>query len=59
MQVPVVLFFGLSNIQGRGKGAHVQITFRVGIMVGICFVLVFTSANAFLFVKMLDFSEIG
>ena len=35
MQVPVVLFFGLSNIQGRGKGAHVQITFRVGIMVGI------------------------
>ena len=57
MQVPDILFSSLSNIQGKGNVAHVQPTFHVRIMVGICFVLVFASANTFLFMKMLDFSE--
>ena len=57
MQVPDVLFSGLSNIQGKGNVAHVQTMFHVRIMVRICFILVFASANTFLFMKMLDFSE--
>jgi len=54
---PDILFSGLSNIQGKGNVTHVQTTFHVRIMVRICFVLVFASANTFLFMKMLDFSE--
>ena len=57
MQVPVILFSGLSNIQGKGNVAHVQTTFNERIMVRICFVLVLASANICLFMKMLDFSE--
>ena len=57
MQVPDILFSGLSTIQDKGNVAHVKTTFHVRIMVCICFVLVFASANAFLFMKMLVFSE--
>ena len=59
MQVPDILFSGLSNIQGRGNVAHVQTTFYARIMVRICFVLVFESTNTFLSMKMLDLSENG
>ena len=37
--------------------AHVQTTFHVRIMVRMCFILVFASANTLLFMKMLHFSE--
>ena len=57
MQVPDILFSGLSSVTGKGNVAHVQTTFHVRIMVRICFVLVFASAKTFLFMKMLDFSE--
>ena len=57
MQVSDILFSGLSNIQGKGNVAHVQTTFHVHIMVRICFILVLASANTFLCMKMLDFSE--
>ena len=57
MQVPDILFSGLSTIQSKGNVAHVQTTFHVRIMVRICFILVFVSANIFLFMKILDFSE--
>ena len=55
MQVPDILFSRLSNIKGKGNVAHVQTTFHVRIMVGICFFLVFASINTFM--KMLDFSK--
>ena len=54
---PDILFSGLSNIQGKGNIAHVQTMFHLCIMVRICFVLVFASANIFLFMKMRDFGE--
>ena len=57
MQVPDILFSGLSNIQGKGNVAHVRTTFHVRIMVRICFVLVFASVNTFLLMKMLNFCE--
>ena len=59
MQVPDIPLSGLSNIQGKSNVAHMQTTFHVHIMVRVCFVLVFESANTFLFMKVLDFSENG
>jgi len=53
----IFFFSGLSNIKCKGNVVHVQTTFHVHIMIGICFVLLFASANTFLFMKMLDFSE--
>ena len=52
MIVPDILFSVLSNVEGKGNVAHVQTTFHVRIMVHICFILVFASANTFLFMKM-------
>ena len=57
MQVPDILFSGLSNIQGKGNVAHAKITFRVRIMVRICFVLVSAYASTFLLMKMLGVNE--
>ena len=57
MQVPDLLFSGLSAIQGKSNIADAQTAFRVRIMVRICFVLVFACANTFLLMKMLEFSE--
>ena len=57
MQVPDIRFSGLSNIQGKGNVAHVQTLLHVRIMVPLCFILVFVSANTFLFKNILDFIE--
>ena len=57
MQVMDIFLPGLSDILVKGNVAHVLAKFRVRIMVRSCFVLVFACADAFSFMKLLDFSE--